>query len=113
MKTSRDRTKAQLLEELEALHKEVSTLRDAVAVHRHAARALEETATGPLAPARDVTERRDIEDGLEKARKELAATKISEDETREYSESIINTVREPLIALDQDLRVVSASRSGA
>ncbi|HUX41702.1 MAG TPA: PAS domain-containing sensor histidine kinase [Rectinemataceae bacterium] len=28
-----------------------------------------------------------------------------------YSESIINTVREPLIALDQDLRVVSVSRS--
>ncbi len=29
----------------------------------------------------------------------------------EYLESIINTVREPLIALDQDLRVVKASRS--
>jgi two-component system CheB/CheR fusion protein len=29
----------------------------------------------------------------------------------EYSESIINTIREPLIALDQDLRVVSVSRS--
>lgn len=29
----------------------------------------------------------------------------------EYAESIINTVREPLIVLDQDLRVVSASRS--
>jgi len=29
----------------------------------------------------------------------------------EYSESIINTVREPLIVLDQDLRVVTASRS--
>ncbi|MDO8635336.1 MAG: PAS domain-containing protein, partial [Dehalococcoidia bacterium] len=59
----------------------------------------------------DITERREIEDGLEKARKELAATKISEDAAREYSESIINTVREPLIALDQDLRVVTASRS--
>src|SRR3990172_9265462 len=31
--------------------------------------------------------------------------------SQEYSESIINTVREPLIALDQDLRVVSVSRS--
>ncbi len=29
----------------------------------------------------------------------------------EFSESIINTIREPLIALDQDLRVVSVSRS--
>jgi PAS domain S-box-containing protein len=59
----------------------------------------------------DITERKEIEDGLEKARKELAATKISEDAAHEYSESIINTVREPLIALNQDLRVVSASRS--
>ncbi|MFA6012375.1 MAG: response regulator [Desulfobacteraceae bacterium] len=32
-------------------------------------------------------------------------------EAREYAENIINTVREPLIALDQDLRVVTASRS--
>src|SRR5450759_5501042 len=31
--------------------------------------------------------------------------------SREYSESIIDTVREPLIVLDQDLRVVTASRS--
>jgi two-component system, cell cycle sensor histidine kinase PleC len=31
--------------------------------------------------------------------------------SQEYSESIINTVREPLIALDQDLRVLSVSRS--
>jgi two-component system, cell cycle sensor histidine kinase PleC len=29
----------------------------------------------------------------------------------EYAESVINTVREPLISLDQDLRVVTASRS--
>ena len=33
------------------------------------------------------------------------------DEAREYAENIINTVREPLIALDQDLRVVTVSRS--
>jgi PAS domain S-box-containing protein len=59
----------------------------------------------------DITVRREIENGLEKARKELEATKISEDAAREYAESIINTIREPLIALDQDLRVVTASRS--
>jgi len=59
----------------------------------------------------DITERREIENGLEKARKELEATKLSEDEAREYAESIINTVREPLIGLDQDLRVVTVSRS--
>ncbi|MFA4917644.1 MAG: PAS domain S-box protein [Thermodesulfovibrionales bacterium] len=59
----------------------------------------------------DITERKEIEKGLEKTRKELEVTKISEDAAREYAESIINTVREPLISLDQDLRVVTASRS--
>ena len=59
----------------------------------------------------DITERREIEDGLEKTRKELEVIKQSADEAREYSESMIDTVREPLIALDQDLRVVTASRS--
>jgi len=59
----------------------------------------------------DITERKEIEAGLEKTRKELAAIKISEDEAREYSESMIDTVREPLIVLDQALRVVTASRS--
>ena len=31
--------------------------------------------------------------------------------SQEYAESIVNTVREPLIVLDQELRVVTASRS--
>jgi two-component system CheB/CheR fusion protein len=34
-----------------------------------------------------------------------------EDKSQEYSESIVDTVREPLIVLDNDLRVVTASRS--
>ena len=59
----------------------------------------------------DITARKEIEKGLEKARKELEVTKISEDEAREYAESIINTVRKPLIVLDHDLRVVTVSRS--
>jgi PAS domain S-box-containing protein len=59
----------------------------------------------------DITERKEIEAGLEKTRKELAVIKIAADEVSEYAESIINTVREPLIALDQDLRVVTVSRS--
>ncbi len=59
----------------------------------------------------DITERKEIESGLEKTRKELETTKVSEDAARNYAESIINTVREPLIALDQDLRVVYVSRS--
>ena len=44
-------------------------------------------------------------------RGKLVATHHSERDALEYAESIINTVREPLIALDQDLRVVTASRS--
>jgi two-component system CheB/CheR fusion protein len=59
----------------------------------------------------DITERRAIENGLEKIHKELEATKISEDAAREYAESIINTIREPLIVMNQDLRVISVSRS--
>jgi len=48
---------------------------------------------------------------VENTSKELEVIKQSADEALEYAESIINTVREPLIALDQDLRVVSVSRS--
>ena len=59
----------------------------------------------------DITERKEIEAGLEKTRKELEVIKKSADEVSEFAESIINTVREPLISLDQDLRVVSVSRS--
>src|SRR5665648_901094 len=59
----------------------------------------------------DITKRKEIEAGLEKTRKELAVIKIAADEVSEYAESVINTVREPLIVLDQDLRVVTASRS--
>jgi PAS domain S-box-containing protein len=59
----------------------------------------------------DITERKEIEAGLEKTRKELEIIKKSADEASEFAESIINTVREPLISLDQDLRVVSVSRS--
>ena len=35
----------------------------------------------------------------------------SDKDSLEYAEGIINTVREPLIVLDQDLRVISANRS--
>ena len=59
----------------------------------------------------DITERRDIENGLENTRKELEIIKITADEVSEFAESVINTVREPLISLDQDLRVVKVSRS--
>ena len=59
----------------------------------------------------DITERKEVEAGLEKTRKELVVIKQTADEVSEFAESIINTVREPLLSLDQDLRVVSVSRS--
>ena len=59
----------------------------------------------------DITVRKDVEDGLERTRKELEVIKKSADEALEYAQSIVNTVREPLISLNQDLRVVSVSRS--
>jgi PAS domain S-box-containing protein len=59
----------------------------------------------------DITERKEIEAGLEKTRKELEVIKRSADEAREFAESVIDTVREPLISLDQDLRVVAVNRS--
>jgi PAS domain S-box-containing protein len=39
------------------------------------------------------------------------AVKKNATRSREFSDSVIDTIREPLIALDQDLRVVSVSRS--
>jgi diguanylate cyclase (GGDEF)-like protein/PAS domain S-box-containing protein len=44
-------------------------------------------------------------------RKELEVSNMAADEAREFAESIIGAVREPLIALDHNLRVVKASRS--
>ncbi len=60
---------------------------------------------------RDITERKETELGLEVARLQLAALKAEADDIGEFSQSVINTVREPLISLDEDLRVVTVSRS--
>jgi PAS domain S-box-containing protein len=59
----------------------------------------------------DVTERREVEAGLEKTRNKLAIIKNAADEAHEFADSVINTVRESLICLSQDLRVVTVSRS--
>ena len=55
----------------------------------------------------------DITD-LKRSEKDLLRSEAkysSMDEAHEFAENIINTVREPLIALDQDLRVVTVNRS--
>ena len=46
-----------------------------------------------------------------KTKQTLIQKRVHLNEASEYAENIINTVREPLIVLDQDLRVVSVSRS--
>jgi PAS domain S-box-containing protein len=60
---------------------------------------------------RVITERKKVETGLENTRKELEIIKKTDDAASEFAESVINTVREPLLSLDQDLRVVTVSRS--
>jgi PAS domain-containing protein len=47
----------------------------------------------------------------EKPANEPGEIEQSADEASEVAESIINAVREPLIALDQDLRVIKVNRS--
>ncbi len=51
------------------------------------------------------------ESNIENTREELAVIKESADEVSEFAENIINTVREPLLVLDKELRVVKASHS--
>ncbi len=46
-----------------------------------------------------------------KAKQKLDSRNTKLDEVSQLSENIINTVREPLLVLDQDLRVVKASCS--
>jgi len=46
---------------------------------------------------------------LEKAKKDLKATKKAADDARYFAESVTNTIREPLLVLDNNLRIVSAN----
>ena len=48
---------------------------------------------------------------IDEMEKSEVRIKLAAQEAREYAESIVATVREPLVVLDGDLRVVSASRS--
>ena len=64
-----------------------------------------------LTRVRTLLKIKDYNDFMRNYRQELDTVKKSEADALEYAESIINTIREPLISLDQDLRVISASRS--
>ena len=63
---------------------------------------------------RDITERREIENGLEKARKELEIIKIAEDEALEYAESIAERKQaaEVLRKAHDELEVRVVERTG-
>ena len=60
---------------------------------------------------RDITARKETEAALEKTGKELAEIKKTADELNKFTKNIIDTVREPLLVIDEDLRVIKASRS--
>ncbi len=64
-----------------------------------------------LARVRSLLKIKGYNDLMNDYRKELEVTKKTADDALEFAESIINTVRDPLIVLDQDLRVVKVSRS--
>ena len=59
----------------------------------------------------EVQEHKELERGLELTRLELQKFQEKADEVSRFAQSVIDTIREPLLSLDQDLRVVTASRS--
>jgi len=59
----------------------------------------------------ELLERKEIERGLEETRLELQKTQVKADEIGRFAQSVIDTIREPLLSLDQDLRVVTVSQS--
>lgn len=62
-------------------------------------------------PQKELTKLRRRIAELEKLETEHKKAERVAQEAREYTESIVNTVREPLVVLDADLRVISANRS--
>jgi len=60
---------------------------------------------------RDITKRKEKEASLENTRKELAEIKTIADEASMFTENVIDTIREPLLVLDDELRVIKASHS--
>jgi len=59
----------------------------------------------------DVTVRRAAEAAADRARQDLVLVRIAEEQAKDFAQGIIDTIREPLLALDQDLRVLAASRA--
>ena len=62
-------------------------------------------------PQKELTKLRQRIAELEKLETEHKKAERVVQETSKYAENIVNTVREPLVVLDADLRVISANRS--
>jgi PAS domain S-box-containing protein len=59
----------------------------------------------------ELQERSEVERGLEITRLALQKAQAQADETSLFAQSVIDTIREPLLSLDHDLRVVTVSRA--
>ena len=74
-------------------------------------RTIENMIDGVVITFVDITQRREME---EKLRQEIGDRERAEQKVQralDYADGIVNTVREPLVVLDADLRVVSANPS--
>jgi PAS domain S-box-containing protein len=59
----------------------------------------------------ELTELRSQNAALEKSTTGIILFELAVEEARRYAESIVETVREPLLVLDADLKIISANRS--
>jgi PAS domain S-box-containing protein len=90
-----------LLDVIESFHPKTFEIKDRegnwYSAYIRPYRTLDNKIDGVVAIFVDITERKKAQQAIEEA--------------REYAESIVETIREPLIVLDTDLKVISANRS--
>ena len=60
---------------------------------------------------RELTELRSQNAALKKSITGTISFELAAEEARRYAESIVETVREPLLVLDADLKIISANRN--
>ncbi|MBN2120478.1 MAG: sensor domain-containing diguanylate cyclase [Candidatus Omnitrophica bacterium] len=110
--TSEDKTKKQLVNEVNFLQKLVKNLEKLKPLLKNKTKKLRQAneTFEERVECRTATERiinRQLHAEIEQRKQAEQAAQ----DAREYAESIVDTVREPLLVLDADLRVISASRS--
>jgi len=107
-----DKTREQLIEELKTLRRRIVEF-EKLAVERKQA---EEELKKYRKHLEELVKERtaELETMNEELQQEILKRKKTElylRETRQYAESIVQTVREPLVVLDDDLQVISANRA--